>query len=87
MFRKSHGGFDIFFDVYVVNQAFGRSPEIPDIYGFRGVVVPSGLPEGDRSGTPFKNEPQEGYRQADLANAMAMEVGTRLADCLANQAR
>ena len=84
MLYGSHRGFDIYFTVYVTNQAFGRAPHIPDIYGFQGVVVKTGLPENDVSGVRFNSEPQEGYRQPDIANAVAEQVGTELANRLAD---
>ena len=84
MLYGSHREFDIYFTVYVTNHAFGRSADVPDIYGFRGVVVKSGFPEGDPSGVRFNNEPQEGYRKPDLANHFASEAGRLLADRLAD---
>jgi hypothetical protein len=84
MLYGSHRGFDIYFTVYVTNQASGKSTDVPDIYGYRGVVVKSGLPEGDPSGVRFSNEPQEGYRDPDLADHFASVAGRLLVDRLAN---
>jgi hypothetical protein len=86
MLYGSHRGYDIHFTVYVTNAAFGRPPRVPDIFGFRGVVVRAGLSEGDASGVRFQNEPEEGYRQSDLANHFAAQVGRQLADDIANGA-
>lgn len=84
MLYGSYRGFDIHFTVYATNQAFGRGGDVPDIYGFRGVVVKQGLPEGDPSGVSFANEPQERYSDHALADHFASVAGRLLADRLAN---
>ena len=79
MLCGTFNGYDVYYDVYVTNHAFGRPAGIPDIYGFRGRIVRTGLPEGDASAIRFCSEPTEGYRRSDLAQLFAAEVGRELA--------
>ncbi len=78
MLYGSYNKYDVYIVVDANNRAFGRPEGIPDIFGFRGRIVKSGLPEGDASAIQFASEPTEGYRQFDIATSTAWNLAQEI---------
>ncbi|SOE87380.1 hypothetical protein SAMN05446935_7996 [Burkholderia sp. YR290] len=76
MLVGTFSGFEVNAETYVRNRAFGRPRHVPDIFGFRDVVVQSGFPENDAAGIRFQNEEHGGYRDSALRRSPSNCRGT-----------